>query len=332
MAEATQSSLQRHLRGGTAFFGPGYETLRFDLPSIARLTDDVIVEVDATGILIDCDPHANISPANLQTILQQLGIPFTYVLPITPVESTKWNATLRAGFCRPESAQAALNQLNHVLHIQSRLLYTVSFVIPLEIALHVRTEAELIVSRVAVVWTWYTHPQVKVSLRLSGADKKVVAGMKQRLERLFAGRLATIRNRTGHVECAELWHDFFRTINGKAWLRHLSRNTSNCSVVSDDAHHRLRIYTPENMGHVVQQLEQALVDKLEELNCLNQTYIFDINEDTFHRIIQGGVVILSQEDLGPRDYAQRAMTIHCSMKPTQRISDTTKLEGIQSNF
>jgi hypothetical protein len=334
MAGASSTSLQRHLRGGTAFFGPGYGTLRFDFPSNARLTDDVLVETDANTILIDIDPHVNVSPRSLKTILEQLGNPLHAFRKITPAQRLKWNATMIAGFYRPESAQAALNRLDHVSHVQSRLLYTVCFTSPEEIATLVSAEALLIASQAAVDLVWERYPRGKVRLSLLGADKEVVAETKRSLESIFAGRLATVPTATDfNAECTELWHEFFGTADGRAWLQQLSCSTPNCWIVSDDAHQRIRIYTTANMDHVVRQLEQDLVAKIEEFRCLDQSYMFVISQDAFQNFIQSGVTIMAQRNIGPGKFkleiAKRAMTVHCSQEHAQRIRDALNLEGIQ---
>jgi hypothetical protein len=53
------------------------------------------------------------------------------------------------------------------------------------------------------------------------------------------------------------------------------------------------------MDHVVQQLGQALVDKPEKPRCPDQSYVFEANEDTFHRFIYDGVMVMPQENMGP---------------------------------
>jgi hypothetical protein len=94
---------------------------------VARLTDDVIVETDATELRIHINPYANISPGQLKVMLQQLGNLLLNFRLIDP-------ATMAAQFYRPESAQAALNRLSHESHIQSRLRYGMYFTSPGEIA------------------------------------------------------------------------------------------------------------------------------------------------------------------------------------------------------
>jgi hypothetical protein len=263
MDEAARFSLQRHFRGGTAYFGPGYALLGVRITSKARLTADVLVETDADTILIGNDPRV-FTEERIKAMLVEVGSPLRTFDQATLAQRSKWNATTVAGFYKPESAHAALKRLDGVPHVQSRLLYTVCFIVPGEIASLVYAEVELIVSRVVVDLVREPYTRGKVRLCLSGTDKEVVANTKHNLGIIFAGRLATISTRTGiSAQCPELWHELFGSTQGKAWLRKLSRSTPNCCIVGDEAHQRIRIYTSANTDHVAQQFERILADKIE---------------------------------------------------------------------
>jgi hypothetical protein len=335
MTESAEPKLQRYLKGGTAQFGAGYETLRFDLSPNVRITSDIFVKADANTVLISSHPHAKYTTQRLEAFLKDVGGRLRFFHQTNLSQRKRWNATIIAGFYEPEHAQAVMTTLNGTPHVKAQILYTVYFTGPKKFTDAVAVEAQLITSRFDADLVSETPRDGKVTLRLSGVRKETVAKMKHRLEVIFSGRIATVPAKGNFQSaCSELWHDFFDTAYGKIWLQQLSRSISNIFITIDKPQQRIRIYTSKDDYAGVRLFERALVDKIYKLGVPEQTHTFEFDGEAFKSFFKSSTISKAQEQIGQAkvgiNISKRTMTLHCGPEYAQQIADALVLRSIRA--
>ncbi|KAF1967740.1 hypothetical protein BU23DRAFT_283597 [Bimuria novae-zelandiae CBS 107.79] len=170
--------------------------------------------------------------------------------------------------------------INGVPGLDAKITYSVSFQAPKMIADDISSSVhEAIVAagqdQTGIHWVSKdgSNQQEKILL-IMGIDREAVLNLKTTLEGIFVGDTA-VRKIEGEIR-VDMWHDFFATKHGDAWLKGLSKQ-SGVLVVADQWQCSLRIYRPvllnskvvKSTSEVIHLIERKISDVQREVSKLN---------------------------------------------------------------
>jgi hypothetical protein len=341
-----EDEIYRHIEGGTATFGAGYELSTFHLGTSSRLTSKLSVKADANTVLIAWQPTSKHSPTTLRETLEIVGGPLRFSHRATSRQRERWQATTVAGFYQPEHALAVLESFKRTRLGECRTLYTVYFTAPTELTDAMIVDVEEIASQAEVDIAWEEPRQSRVTLRLSGVDKSVIIDMKKIYEAIFSGHIAFKWSKSGDLpsNSYEIWHEYFASLPGDVWLKHLGRETSTI-ITSDKLQQRLRIYDLGDGTLNKDLVEEQLIRKIAELTATQEAYTVQLDLKQLRSLISSDIVAAAHERLGKAnvnlDIMRKVLVLRCSRQAAWEVTyelglpmpqsapNTTKLECSQ---
>jgi hypothetical protein len=310
------SVIHRHIEGGNAGFLAGCALSGFNLRPSIRITNKLSIKADANTILISCRPSWAIDLPLMKAALQSVAGALRFCHRSHPTIRGRWPTNVIAGFYQPEHVHAALKHFSGDLNVEACLVYTVYFTAPEELSDAVLLDVEDIVSQTLEARIVWEEPRDgMVTLRLSGTNQESVVDMKNILEAIYSGRVAT--------EGIEIWHDFFATAPGGIWLQHLARDMG-VIIMSDKLQRRLRIYASEENGKDVKAVLQHLGEKVTKLEAQEESHTIRFDPGDFRKLLVSDKVAKAQVILGKSnvslDILKKTLVLHCTRQTAWLIA------------